>query len=63
MTVDWIKCASVTTGGKPYFYYRRVNGIRQCVVWNRRVCQWESQEGENTLGYYATMQEAKRAFS
>lgn len=58
----WRKVPSVTPGGQTYFYYRRVNGVRQCIVWDRLVCQWDAQEGERTLGYYATMQDAQRAF-
>ena len=40
----WEKVPSVTTGGKPFFWYRRVDGRRQWWVWDRAVRQWVFRE-------------------
>lgn len=41
----WQKCASVTPGGKPYFYYHPQK--RLWVVWSRFDLKWviESEQG------------------
>ena len=64
---DWIKVASVTTGGKSHFYVRYDDTrypyrVRQSVCWDRRVCAWASEENDKTIGYYDNIQDAKRAF-
>ena len=36
----WKKCASVTSGGKPHFWFKN-GAARQWIVWNRALRQWE----------------------
>lgn len=38
---DWQQIASVTSGGKPYFWYRRDTNCQYWLVWNRRFKQWQ----------------------
>lgn len=37
----WRKVPSVTTGGQPFFWYRRDEQGPQWYAWNRRTQQWE----------------------
>lgn len=40
MNTQWCKCASVTTGGKPFFWFK--NGVqRRWILWNRQLKHWE----------------------
>jgi hypothetical protein len=40
---NWIKCPSVTTGGKPFFYYALTEKGRYVVVWNRGTLTWHAE--------------------
>ena len=43
--IGWRKCPAVTTGGKPFFWFRRsTNGFRQWYGWNRVRESWEYEE-------------------
>jgi len=61
---NWIKVASVTTGGKSHFYV--CNGgipyTRRSVCWNRQTCTWQAEENDKTIGYYDNIVDAKKAF-
>lgn len=64
--MEWKRVASVTGGGKPYFYVRYVResypySIRHSVVWDRKVRAWAAQENDKTIGYYDNPLDAKRA--
>jgi hypothetical protein len=39
----WIKAASVTTGGKSYFWFRKTSKALQWIVWDRKLEQWICQ--------------------
>lgn len=44
----WIKCPSVTTGGKPHFWHRRFSdGRRVNVAWDRSAKCWRMYYGAN----------------
>jgi len=45
----WKKVASVTPGGKPHFWYRRINGEREWWVWNRQTETWEYKSDKATI--------------
>lgn len=49
MNIEWKKCPSVQTHGKPYFWFARSNGHRYHVVWNRREQMWDVQQDEQHL--------------
>jgi hypothetical protein len=57
----WTRVASVTTGGKPYFWTRAIGLNRYWVVWNRVARQWviEAADG-GIVGYYSSPQDAMR---
>jgi len=66
-TITWLKHPSVTKGGKPFFY-RGVsnNTLIGSVVWNRDVRAYHAvailpQGGANSLGYFSTPTQGKRA--
>jgi hypothetical protein len=40
----WIKCPSVTPGGKPHFWYRRIPTHHQWIVWDRLLSRWTHRE-------------------
>lgn len=48
---DWRKCASVMTGGKSFFYFRRdALDRRQWIVWDRTINAWTLEtEGTDVL--------------
>ena len=68
--MNWKKCASVTTGGKPFFYVAPIEdgsiGYRR-VVWHRGVLAYaatvDQRYGDRPylVGYFSTVAEAKRA--
>ena len=72
MTHDWKKCASVTPGGKPYFYIRKVpeygpeNWGYHRIVWDRQVLAYaltmDQKHGDRPtlIGYYSTPKEAMK---
>ena len=37
----WRKCPSVTAGGKPFFWYRRIGDRSEWYLWNRVTHTWE----------------------
>ena len=47
---DWIKCPSVTSGGKPYFWFRYFGNKRQWYTWDRQDRRWK-YECETTDGF------------
>jgi hypothetical protein len=52
--LDWEKVASVTTGGKPYFYVAHAynqtgNRVKYTVVWNRIKQCWTAEYDDYTL--------------
>jgi hypothetical protein len=64
----WIKCASVTTGGKQYFYFRRDKQDRRTwIVWDTQENCWlltrddgALNEEHTILGRHKTVGAAKR---
>lgn len=40
LACGWRKVASVTTGSKPHFYFRRVTMGRQWIAWDRVASAW-----------------------
>jgi hypothetical protein len=67
MYMEWKKVPSVTTGGKPYFWYLDLSGFpsdvlaavgldyKASVAWNRRAKKWEVNTGgnfEKSLGLF-----------
>ena len=71
MIKDWKQCASVTPGGKPFFYVRSLTAYHgyQRIVWDRRVLAYaatiDQKYGDRPtlVGYYSTVNEAKQALS
>ena len=71
VNIKWDKFASVTKGGKPYFYYCKIARQSYWVVWDRYYLQWEvrtevfdSGSGkvvQLSLGLYGTERKAQRA--
>lgn len=53
MRDGWRECASVTSGGKPFFYFKAggPGEPRQWIVWNRTVQKWtrEIEEFSDSL--------------
>lgn len=43
--LEWRKCNSVTTGGKPFFMYARTDRINYWVSWDRCNKVWEMSCG------------------
>ena len=39
--ITWTKCASVTYGGKPYFWTAETPEGRRWVMWNRQTLVWD----------------------
>jgi hypothetical protein len=39
--IEWTKCASVTYGGKPYFWTTITPKGRHWVIWSRQTLVWE----------------------
>ena len=39
--LGWKKVHSVTSGGKSYFWFRRLKNRREWFVWNRFSLKWE----------------------
>lgn len=69
--MKWKKVASVTPGGKPYFFVAPMSeyyGYYR-IVWDRRVLAYaatiDQKYGDRPtlVGYYSTVDEAKHAFS
>lgn len=70
---EWQNCASVTRGGKPEFYIRKVvdygpeNWGYYRVVWDRTQCKWKAtkdqKHGDNptVIGYFDSARHAKIA--
>lgn len=49
---DWERVASVTPGGKPYFYYRKdLQGKSWWIAWDRYKLQWRLSTDGNPFGY------------
>ena len=46
---NWTRRASVTTGGKRYFYYARTEKGRYVVVWNRATLTWHAEFPDSHL--------------
>lgn len=42
----WHKCPSVRTGGKAYFYVRRIEDTVYRITWNRYRRAWELTAGD-----------------
>jgi hypothetical protein len=40
----WVKCPSVTSGGKPHFWYRRLPNRHEWIVWDRVLRAWTRRE-------------------
>ena len=71
---DWQKCASVTPGGKSFFYVRKITAYGaenwgfDRIVWNREVQAYaatrDQRHGDRPalLGYFSTVKEAQAAF-
>lgn len=51
-TTNWIKCASVTAGGKPHFWKHRTRPL--WVVWDRIDRKWIVENGYKTLSRHDT---------
>lgn len=48
---DWLKCPSITPGGKPWFWTRvNSNGAREWVVWDRLRERFNLEIEENKGG-------------
>jgi len=63
--IVWLKVASVTTGGKPFFWCawpRGRSGPKLTVVWDREKQKWASQICDETMGYFETATQAKAQF-
>jgi len=61
--MQWQKCPSVTTGGKPYFWFARgpSDGLRWWVVWDRRLSTWVARNDiESDPTTFASPAQAKR---
>jgi hypothetical protein len=56
--MNWRRIASVTTGGKPYFF--RADGGRS-VVWHRGYRQYHATAHGQSLGFFDNVQDAKKA--
>lgn len=56
--IKWEKFASVTGGGKPYFW--RGNAIGSSIVWNRHNKQYHASLFGKSLGLFNNVNEAKR---
>ena len=39
----WQRCASVTTGGKPWFWHRQTEFGQQWIAWNRAMQTWQQE--------------------
>lgn len=55
--LEWKKCPSATTGGKPFFFYARA-GAGYTVAWSRKWEMWEVTKG--TLGEHLTYIESEK---
>jgi len=49
MKINWEKCASVTHGGKNYFYFAKINGVSYWVLWDRAKEKWTFQGDNNVV--------------
>jgi len=59
-TTNWIKCASVTAGGKPHFWKHRTRNL--WVVWNRIKMKWAVEcSGPATISLHDTESAAMTA--
>ena len=58
----WEKVASVTTGGKPYFWFKRSKHYRAWVVWDRQERKWkakvEALDNKQSMSRYFSTAEA-----
>ena len=59
MNSNWTKVASVTPGGKPFFYVRG----QQRIVWDRYSESFKAHDSDKLVGYFDDIRKAKRAFS
>lgn len=64
---DWNKVASVSTGGKPFFYTRYDTTsypytVRQSIVWDRHVRAYACTVNDSTKAYRDTVISAKYFF-
>ena len=58
--MKWQKVASVTPGGKPYFFVSEdKQGNKLCVVWNRFQERWAFQFKDVHICYFDTIRQAK----
>lgn len=51
-TTNWIKCASVTYGGKPHFWKHRTRNL--WVVWDRIDHKWIIEDTHKALSRHDT---------
>lgn len=58
-TTNWIKCASVTYGGKPHFWKHRTRNL--WVVWDRSKLKWAVENDDMQFSHHDSETDAFRA--
>lgn len=66
MKLAWLKVASVTKGGKPYFWYALTKKYHIRVVWDRGEGLWRvdiehRRTGKKISNFFGTDKQAKKA--
>ena len=60
MLRGWRVCASVTHGGKPYFYTRDKPSAR--IMWDRDILAYELQINNRFIGHFPTVDAAMNTY-
>jgi hypothetical protein len=59
--MNWKKCPSVRSGGKPFFYIRKAaDGGKLVVAWSRFERSWIYSKNEQHISAHATRQLAQK---
>jgi hypothetical protein len=60
VNIPWQKCASVTPGGKQFFYFGKVGEHVYHVVWDRIDLRYHAQIDHVTVGKFDTAHDAEK---
>ena len=60
MKIPWVKCPSVTTGGKAFFLFGKLGGHTYHIVWDRWDSIYHAQIDNKTVRMFLTIGRAKK---